>query len=254
LEVSLTRPIALFVSLLISSWAVSSALPAEESAAIDLDGRRIKIASNATLGDSAAPVTLVEFLDFECGFCVKHLAEMLPKLMADYIDTGKARYVEMDFPLSKIHPRAVPAARAGHCAAEQGGYWELRDRMLAPGADLENWDEHVAALGLDANAFEACVSGPDSARAVRSDQLQGTRLRVPGTPTLVVALTDPTDPSGVDGVSLLAGSKSWEAIQSEIERALGMVDGAAAMGTDPIASGESTDEVMSPDDGETVER
>lgn len=82
------------------------------------------------LGDPNAPVTIIEFSDFECPFCRRFWQETLPQIKAEYIDTGKARFVYRDFPLS-MHPGAFPAALAANCANQQGKFWEMHDKIFS---------------------------------------------------------------------------------------------------------------------------
>ncbi len=76
----------------------------------------------STLGQPEAPVTLIEFSDYQCPFCRRFFQTTLPTLKTEYIDTGKLRYVFRDFPLDQIHPYARKAAEAAHCAGDQGKY------------------------------------------------------------------------------------------------------------------------------------
>jgi len=193
-----------FISALLLAGAAT--LSAQGRPGVDLEGRTFGLGENPALGTPEAPVTVVEFLDFECGYCARHLAEILPLLQEEYIDTGKIRYVELDFPLTKIHRNAMEAARAGHCAAEQGRYWELRDRLLMKGATLSQWDDHIAAVELEGEAFDACLEDSASAKAVNTDLMRGQRLGVPGTPTLIVAKSRAGDPDRRDafrGIEIL---------------------------------------------------
>src|SRR2546425_3089506 len=91
---------------------------------------RTSVADAPSLGRADAPVTLVEFSDFQCPFCGRFFATTLPALKKDYIDTGKLRYVFRDFPLDQLHPHARMAAAAAHCAGEQGKYWDMHDVLF----------------------------------------------------------------------------------------------------------------------------
>ncbi len=82
------------------------------------------------LGSSIAPVTIIEFSDFECPYCRRFFLETLPQIKKDYIDTNKVRLVFRDFPLT-IHSGAEPAAQAADCAGEQGKYWEMHDKIFS---------------------------------------------------------------------------------------------------------------------------
>jgi|SRR5436309_4597280 len=90
---------------------------------------RARVADAPTLGLTDAPVTVVEFSDYQCPFCGRFYSTTLPALKRDYIDTGKVRYVFRDYPLDQIHPQARKAAEAAHCAGDQGKYWEMHDRL-----------------------------------------------------------------------------------------------------------------------------
>jgi protein-disulfide isomerase len=81
-----------------------------------------------TLGDLKAPVTLIEFTDYECPFCKKSYKNAMRKLKKEYIDTGKLRLVVRDFPLP-FHKNARPAANAAHCAGEQDKFWPMHDAL-----------------------------------------------------------------------------------------------------------------------------
>lgn len=82
------------------------------------------------IGNANAPVTMIEFSDYQCPFCLRFWSETLPQIKKDYIDTGKVKFVYRDFPLN-IHPMAEPSARAANCAGEQGKYWEYHDKIFS---------------------------------------------------------------------------------------------------------------------------
>lgn len=123
----------------INGTAVSGAQPfATFKGVIDaaLQGQGNKNAKNLPtidddpiLGSANAPVTMIEFSDYQCPFCHSFWKQTLPQIKKDYIDTGKVKFVYRDFPLN-IHPMAEPAARAANCAGEQGKYWEYHDKIF----------------------------------------------------------------------------------------------------------------------------
>src|SRR5437867_7147997 len=88
---------------------------------------RTSVTDAPVLGRNDAPVTLVEFSDYQCPFCQRFFATTLSALKKHYVDTGKVRYVFRDFPLDQMHPQARKAAEAAHCAVEQGKYWEMHE-------------------------------------------------------------------------------------------------------------------------------
>jgi protein-disulfide isomerase len=136
------------------------------------------------LGPANAPVTIIEFSDYQCPYCAR-VVPTLKKLKAEYGD--KVRIVFKDFPLPN-HPQAPKAAEAAHCAGEQGKYWEMHDRMFGhQGALLvPQLKESAAALGLDAAKFEQCLDSGKYAGVVQEDLEYGSDLGVSSTPSLYI--------------------------------------------------------------------
>ncbi len=135
-------------------------------------------------GAASAPITIVEYSDYQCPFCAR-INPTLDKLRATYGD--KVRVVFKDFPLPN-HGDAPKAAEAAHCAGEQGKYWEMHDRLFAnqQGLGVPALKEHASGLKLDAAAFTQCLdSGKFAARVADSLKL-GNDLGVQSTPTLYV--------------------------------------------------------------------
>ena len=133
------------------------------------------------LGSKAAPLTIVEYTDYQCPFCQRFHVTAFAELKKNYIDTGKVRFYSKDLPLD-FHPNAMRAAQAARCAAEQGKFWELRDIM---GANPDKLDmEHIvgfaADLKMDSVALRGCVDSgkykePGTARRAGSDEGGGQR-------------------------------------------------------------------------------
>src|SRR5688500_52531 len=113
-------------------------------------------ATDPSIGSASAPVTLVEFSDFQCPFC-QRVAPTLKQVQKTYGD--KVRIVWKDFPLTQIHPEAFKAGEAAHCAGEQGKFWEYHDRLFANQQALQpdSLKKYAADAGLDAAKFNACV-------------------------------------------------------------------------------------------------
>jgi len=89
----------------------------------------VSVDDDPVLGNAAAPVTMIEFSDFQCPYCLRFWQETLPQIKQAYVDTGKVKFVYRDFPLS-FHPGAMPAAQAANCANKQGKYWEMHDLIF----------------------------------------------------------------------------------------------------------------------------
>jgi protein-disulfide isomerase len=142
-------------------------------------------------GQKNAKLTLVEFSDYQCPFCARHVVQTLPQIVNDYVNTGKLKYFRRDFPLESIHPVAAKAAEAAHCAGEQGKYWEMHDRLVANVRSLnaKTMPEHAQALGLDGARFQQCYDSGKYAARVRSDMSEGMKAGVSGTPMFFLGLT-----------------------------------------------------------------
>ncbi len=114
---------------------------------------------------------------------------MIPGLIEQYVNTGKARYVYREFPLTNIHPAAQKASEAAICAGELGSYWEMNEQLFAT---TEQWSaaddptgyfkEYAADLGVDARAFAECLDSGEAAELVRADHMAGQELGVSATP------------------------------------------------------------------------
>ena len=156
--------------------------------AVLLDPPRHEIAltdADPAVGDPDAPVTLVEFSDFQCPFCAS-AAVTLRQLRENY--AGSLRMVWKDFPLTQIHPNAFRAAEAGHCASEQGRFWEIHDVLFAnqDALDDASLKAHAAELGLDTALFDACLDDSRYGARVRAGMDVGTGLGVNATPTIFI--------------------------------------------------------------------
>jgi protein-disulfide isomerase len=175
---------------------------------IDAPRREVAIEpTDPSLGRSSAPITLIEFSDFQCPFC-QRVAPTLKKLRETYGD--KVRIVWKDFPLTQIHPQAFKAGEAAHCAGDQGKYWEYHDRLFANQQSLQPEDlkKHATDLGLDAAAFGACLDTSKYGERVRDGVAQGTRLGVNSTPTIYI------------NGRMLSGAQPYETFVSVIDEEL----------------------------------
>jgi protein-disulfide isomerase len=142
-------------------------------------------ADDPSEGKADAPVTVVEYSDFQCPFCLR-VMPTLKELRTKYGD--KMRLVWKDFPLTQIHPQAFVAAQAGNCAREQGKFWELHDQMFANQSALQpdNLKKYAAAIGLDTTKFDACLDTSKYEGRVQEEIGAGMRLGINSTPTVYV--------------------------------------------------------------------
>jgi protein-disulfide isomerase len=136
-------------------------------------------------GSADAPVTIVEFADFQCPFCSR-VQPALKDVLARY--QGKVKLAYRDFPLSQIHQHAEMAAEASHCALTQGKYWEMNDAMFADQSNLEEAAlvKTAASLGMDQNSFSSCLKSGKYKTAVQQDFDAGSQAGVNATPTFFI--------------------------------------------------------------------
>ncbi|HXB69410.1 MAG TPA: thioredoxin domain-containing protein [Candidatus Acidoferrales bacterium] len=151
----------------------------------------------AMLGSKDAPLTIVEYTDYQCPFCQRFHVTAFNELKKAYIDTGKVRFYSRDLPLD-FHPNAMRAALAARCAGEQGQFWKLRDIM---GANPDKLDiDHIvgfaADLKIDAAGLRACVVSEKYKSAIEADLLEAMKVGAQGTPTFVLGKSTAT---GVEG-------------------------------------------------------
>ncbi len=152
----------------------------------------LKAAGAEVMGDAKARVAIIEFSDYQCPFCRRYFRNTMPKLLEDYIATGKVKYVLRDFPLTSIHPEAFKAAVAARCAGDQGKYKEMHDRFFAKQVTLRqaDWAAHAKAVGLNAGDFEACMESKRHEAAVKKDMEEAIAAGVRGTPTFFIGPLD----------------------------------------------------------------
>jgi protein-disulfide isomerase len=141
--------------------------------------------TDPSTGSASAPVTIVEFSDYQCPFC-QRLEPTMKRILDTYGD--QVRLVWKDFPLTAIHPHAVAAAESAHCAGDQGRFWDYADRLFANQRALQPSDlkKYAADLGLDAAKFDRCLDGSKYSQRVQESLAEGARLGLNSTPTLFV--------------------------------------------------------------------
>ncbi len=169
-------------------------LKEEASVEVLLQAPRLQVAAEGpSRGPASAPVTIVEFSDFQCPYCAK-AEDTIVRLLKDY--DGKIRVVYRDFPLP-MHTQAQKAAEAGQCAGDQGKYWEMHGKMFANQQALqpEQLKSLAKGLGLDSTKFDKCLDSGEKAKVVESHKQAGEAVFVNATPSFFVngqAMATPT--------------------------------------------------------------
>lgn len=167
-------------------------------------------------GNPQAPLTLLEYSDFTCGYCEKFFQETWPILFSEYIDTGKMRLVYRDFPRAPSGP-SVDTALAARCAGEQGQYWAMHDRLFASSnkfstAQLQRQAEE---LQLDSKQFASCLEASRYTQDIFKDRMEGGELGIRGTPHFILYATD--DPQQAVAIP---GAFPYEVFKEEIDKLL----------------------------------
>lgn len=176
----------------------AKALSPTVSEPIEMDGlddpaELMQVARGVVKGDPAAPISIIEFADFQCPGCGGFATQVKPLLDAEFVDTGKAKFVYYDFPLVSMHVHAFLAARAGHCAEDQDKFWPYHDmlyRSQSRWSTVQNpagfFEDYAEDLGLDEDEFSACLKSDRHADVVTANMQLGYQLQIQGTPTIMV--------------------------------------------------------------------
>jgi len=161
-----------------------------------------------TLGKTEAPVTLVEFSDFQCPFC-QAAAPTLKQVEQKFGE--KVRIVYRQYPLTNLHPFAFKAAEASLCANEQGKFWPMHDAMFADQKKLSVSDlkETARRLGMNGKSFDGCLDSGRYVEQVQNDQKEGSRIGVTGTPAMFI-----------NGVSVEGGAVPYSVLEAAIQKEL----------------------------------
>ncbi len=179
---------------------------------------RVSADDDAVLGNPNAPVTIIEFSDFQCPFCRRSFTQMLPQLESEYINTDKVKFVYRDFPLS-FHPASQPSAESAECAEDQGKFWEMHDKIfeeqnkLGAGTvefsadDIKRW---ASEIGLNAQEFNSCLDSGKYTQEVLKDFSDGSASGVSGTPTFFIG-------NDQNGYQKIVGAQPYEAFKPIID-------------------------------------
>ena len=141
------------------------------------------IATVPVLGAATAKYALIEFMDYQCPYCLRHAKQTLPKIKSRYIDTGQLRYAIRDYPLH-FHAEAKHAAVAAKCAARQGKFWQMHNALIDNAKQLGQtlYSREAALLGINMQQYSQCLTAPEARQQVDRDIAYGNSLGVRGTP------------------------------------------------------------------------
>ncbi len=187
--------------------------PAQAGAGSVTDDGRIR-------GSADAPITLIEYSDFTCGYCAKFFLETLPRLQAKYIDTGKVRFVYRDYPRAD-RGVGVDAAVAARCAGAQGQYWPMHDRLFSERSRLDSglFKGYAKAIGLDQTVFAKCLDERQYLESIFQDRQEATRWGFHGTPGFILIRTA-SGPTEKEPAVAIPGAVPFNEFAEEIDRML----------------------------------
>lgn len=182
-------------------------------------------------GRADAPITLIEYSDFTCGFCGRFFRETWPRLLAKYIETGKVRFVYRDYPRSD-QGTGVEAAVAARCAGAQGRYWPMHDRLFSERGRLDSgsFKSYAKVIGLDETSFAKCFDEREYLESIFRDRQEANRWGFHGTPGFILIRTVAGSTEKEPAVAI-PGAVPFEDFAEEIDRMLA---------TTPRSQGELT--------------
>lgn len=139
------------------------------------------------LGEKNAPLTLVEFTDYECPYCRRFYEGTFPGIKKDFIDTGKVKFVSRNLPLP-FHKNAKKAAQAVMCAGDQGKYWEMRDTVFKNNRALDGnkLSDYAKELNLDTAKFNDCLNSDKHIDRIEADLKEAQSATITGTPSFIL--------------------------------------------------------------------
>ncbi len=209
--------IGVIVVAIVVGIAASYSSPSSETVNLDMGRTHGSISTamgSPILGDPSAPITIVEFGDYQCEQCYAWFHETKPAIVRDYIDTGKANLVFVD--LAFLGKDSIPASMATYCAEDQGMYWEYHDLLY-------NFQEHVDngwanserlkafadSLDLDLELFESCLDSGKYSKRVQYNIQQASENDVRGTPGFFIV--------GPDGQQKIGGAQPFSVFKQILD-------------------------------------
>ena len=175
------------------------------------------------IGNPDAPITIIEFSDFQCPFCARFHIQTLPTIMEEYIEKGTVKLVFRDFPIQSIHPNAVPASVAAECANEQGKFKQMHDILFEKQNEWSNletvyaielFNQYSEQINLEQEQFSSCLSTAKYVKEIQNDLNDGRTYGVTGTPGFFIGNQEM-------GFVELKGAQPFESFKKVIDRQLG---------------------------------
>jgi protein-disulfide isomerase len=194
------------------------AMPAAPTAQAKPESLTIKGGGIYVLGKSDAPLTLVEFTDYECPFCKRFYETTFQTLKKNYIETGKLKFISRNMPLP-MHPHALKAAQASTCAGDQGKFWEMKDLLFRNQnrLEVEALTGYANDISLNAETFKTCMADDARLKSISDEASYINSLGVNGTPSFVLGKSVG---DSVEGRKIV-GAQPLEVFEGAINELLG---------------------------------
>ena len=195
-------------------------LPTKQAAAAPV---KISADDDPIIGNPDAPITIIEFSDFQCPFCARFHVQTLPQILDEYVEQGKVKLVFRDFPIQSIHPNALPASAAAECANEQGKFKEMHDTLfekqnewnkLATADAISLFSTYASDIQMDQSTFDSCLTSGKYIDEIKNDLDDGREYGVSGTPGFFIGNDDV-------GYVELKGAQPFESFKKVIDIQLG---------------------------------
>ena len=177
----------------------------------------MNLAGETFKGERGAKLALIEYADFQCPFCRRFDHDVYPQIRDSYVNTGKLKYFHRDMPLP-FHQGAMPAARAAHCASEQGKFWEMHDSLLGDAASLTtaDIDARAAKLGMNVPQLDKCISSERFADIIQRSMSEANAMQISGTPTFIIGTLD--DDGNIMSVKgTVVGASPFESFKAALD-------------------------------------
>jgi len=185
---------------------------------------KISADNDPIIGNPDAPITIIEFSDFQCPFCARFYTQTLPLIHEEYIESGKVKLVFRDYPIQSIHPNAVPAAVASECANEQGKFKEMHDMLFENQSEWSRQDttdvlslfsQYATKIQLEQETFDSCLINGKYLEEIKKDLDDGRDYGVSGTPGFFVG-------NDQIGYVELRGAQPFDSFKKIIDAQLGL--------------------------------
>ncbi len=185
---------------------------------------KISADNDPIIGNPDAPITIIEFTDFQCPFCARFHTQTLPLILEEYIEQGKVKLVFRDFPIQSIHPNAVPASVASECANDQGKFKEMHDMLFDNQNEwnrqetanaLSLFSQYATEIQLEQEIFDSCLTSGEHIEEISKDLQDGQEYGVTGTPGFFI---------GNDQIGFveLKGAQPFDVFKRVIDAQLGL--------------------------------